>query len=268
MMGYPRALAARYEIARTVAAWPRAKPTDTPGRYPRAWCPKLPRDLPACRSRIAVAVPYRVPCPTPSRRDTLAAPAWPTVPGGIPACRYRAGPTSQPPNLARARYPRALTAEPCQRASAPPIPRRTVPSTDPNRRYRRALAAHRRPLRASGHRTRYAQLPRRPNKGQPNHIEHPFEFAGPDRTPVRPNTCSNLHPAMLGKVTRITGNRFHSLPAFNRQAGRFQSSKDCQPETKPNRTLVLSHTCSTVVAVNRGMLPNIAKMVRHTAVSY
>lgn len=151
MMGYPRALAARHEIARAVAAWPRAKPTDTPGRYPRAWCPKLPRDLPACRSRIAVAVPYRVPCPTPSRRDTLAA----------PACRSRAGP------------------------SCAPNPNQTL--------------------------------------GNPTLTEHSFELAEPNRTPVRTNKCSNLHPANLGKVTRITGNRFHSPERFKMLGGSFQS---------------------------------------------
>lgn len=184
MMGYPRALAARYEIARTVAAWPSAKPTDTPGRYPRAWCPKLPRDLPACHlappNRVTYprppsrypralaaplpralpipacralprAVPYHVPCPTPSRRDALAA----------PACRSRAGP------------------------SCAPNPNQTL--------------------------------------GNPTLIEHSFELAEPNRTPVRTNKCSNLHPANLGKVTRITGNRFHSPERFKMLGGSFQS---------------------------------------------
>ena len=185
MIGYPRALAARHDIARAVAAWSSAEPTAEPvARAPAP--PNLARLYPRA----------------PSTAEPVArAPA--------------------PPNLARL-YPRApSTAEPVARAPAPPIPLRTVPSTDPNRRYRRALAAA--PRRASGRRTRYAQLPRRPNKGQPNLIGHPFEFAGPDRTPVRPNKCSNLHPANLGKVTRITGNRFHSPERFKMLGGSFQS---------------------------------------------
>jgi hypothetical protein len=242
-MVYPRALVARHIYARTVAAWPSAEPTDKPpGRYPRVWCPRLPRDGTACHRAPPSRVTYSRALASPLPRDLSARDL---AAGTIPACqRY---PHDISPNLA------AWHAHDTDTPSHKDYPQHGLAWRIPACRSRAGPSCAPNPNQTLGN---------------PTLTEHLFEFAGPDRTPVRPNKCSTLHPAMLGKVTRITGNRFHSLPAFNRQAGRFQSSKDCQPETKPNRTLVLSHTCSTVVAVNRGKVPNIAKMVRHTAVSY
>lgn len=284
MMGYPRALAVRHEIARTVAAWLSAEPTDTPGRYPRVWCPRLPRDLSACHrappSRVTYPRALASPLPRALAAGTIPAcqryprdippnlTAWPShdtdTPSHkdypqhiqawrIPARRYHAGPSCAPNPTAdnRASGRDALAAEPGSRVPASPNPVAARPTT--------------RTIAEPSRRTRYETYQPNQTLGKPTLIEHPFEFAGPNRTPVRSNTRSTLHPAMLGKVTRITGNRFHSAPALNRQAGRFQSSKDCQPETEPNRTLVLSNICSTVVAGNRGKSPNITWNTFHSA---
>lgn len=183
-MGYPRALAARHIYARTVAAWTNAEPTDKPpGRYPRIRCPRLPRDLPACHR----APPNRVTYPR-----ALASPLPRALAAGmIPACqRY---PRDISPNLA------AWHAHDTDTPSHKDYPQHGLAWRIPACRYRAGPSCAPNPNQTLGN---------------PTLTEHLFEFAGPDRTPVRPNTCSNLHPAMLGKVTQITGNRFHSPERF------------------------------------------------------
>ena len=207
MMGYPRALAARYEIARAVSAWPSAEPTAEPVAL--AWRvrrPRLTRDLSACHRAPPSRVTYPRGLATPLPRDLSARGL---AAGTIPACQ---------------RYPRDIPPNPTAWPSRDTdTPSGCLARRIPARRYRAGVpcghASDRRTTRADTAETG------QPNQtlGNPTLIEHSFELAEPNRTPVRTNKCSNLHPANLGKVTRITGNRFHSPERFKMLGGSFQS---------------------------------------------